>query len=480
MHSPDASADWQGTLKEAMAQATLLIEANRLPLELPPERTVRDWRTEGVLSKIGRRFTRRNVVEILRAKQLRDQDLPVVLIREYLQARSDVELLNELQSVPAAALTSDLLSKTPANLIDADVKGTVLFLGYAILKQFREVQKGALVGIYQNIPLEIRQAQARLARIAMMNGEEDHFASVHELLHACTRPMSEWAPGPIAQHPEYGEMVLIDPEMFVPSDDCEKLAEEGGHLEDLIETQLHGMLMDALNRLELEQRDEVYTLIRGFIAERPMASFDELQGLKRNPRIQGEPELIAFLNQVYIPAHAHDAARKLVPRCRHCNGPLRDGHCRLASCRFLHQPSVPGDSLPVDDALIARPEILRFWCDPAQEELRVYQALAAVHGAAVSLYPQTDACDIGLGTAIGVDVKDYRDPERLARKLNESIGRLTLYPRKILAVATRRARESSYLPRLTEHLSPSLRKRLEVMSVDDAIKTLSALELPHV
>lgn len=475
MQPLETLTSWRGTLKEALEQATALILANGLSLALPPERTVRDWRSEGVLSREGRAFNGRNVLELLRARQLRDADLPVTLIREYLESRSSAALWNELLGGEAAEVTGELLGETPASLLASEVRGTVLFLGFAVLRQFRKIREGALVGIYHDIPTEIRQAQTRLARMAILSGETDRFASVHELLHNCTKPLSQWAPGPIASHPEYGPMVLIDPELFVPSDDCEKLGEDGGHLPDLIENQLHGMLMDALGRLDQDRRDAAYTRIRGFIAGQPMASFDELLALKRDPRIQGESDLIAFLDQVYLPAHAHDAVRKLVPRCGHCRGPMRNGECRLASCRSLHHKPLAGEGVPLEDALIARPELLRFWCDPAQEELRVYHELRKVHGEAVSLYPLTDACDVGLGALIGVDVKDYRDPVRLGRKLNEGIGRLSLYRRKILAVATRRAREESYLPRLIETLSPALKKRLEVMSVEDAIENLSAL-----
>ena len=43
----------------------------------------------------------------------------------------------------------------------------------------------------------------------------------------------------------------------------------------------------------------------------------------------------------------------------------------------------------------------------------------------------------------------------------------------ILAVAARRARSESYLPRLREHLLPGVRAALEVMSVDQAITALT-------
>jgi hypothetical protein len=114
----------------------------------------------------------------------------------------------------------------------------------------------------------------------------------------------------------------------------------------------------------------------------------------------------------------------------------------------------------------------KYWCDPAQEELRLYYGLQALFGEAVQLYPHQDRCDVAVGAEIGIDVKDYQDPVSLARKLNYSLGGLRLYPRKLLAVAARRARQTHYLDRLREQLLPAVRRSIQVMSVDEVLITL--------
>ena len=73
---------------------------------------------------------------------------------------------------------------------------------------------------------------------------------------------------------------------------------------------------------------------------------------------------------------------------------------------------------------------------------------------------------------MGVDVKDYRDPGFLARKLNRGLGGLAYYQRRIIAVADRRARRPHYIDRLTDQLRPEIRDSLEVHSLRNTIRTL--------
>ena len=102
----------------------------------------------------------------------------------------------------------------------------------------------------------------------------------------------------------------------------------------------------------------------------------------------------------------------------------------------------------------------------------MYSELSKAFGDSVRLFPHLDRCDIAIGNEVGIDVKDYRDPARLARKLNRSLGGLRLYPRKIVAVASRRASDKEYVPRLREQLSLALRQTLVVDSVDSIIREL--------
>ena len=161
-----------------------------------------------------------------------------------------------------------------------------------------------------------------------------------------------------------------------------------------------------------------------------------------------------------------------VSRCYYCNAPVdRDDRCLIHGCREDHPQVRCGQRVRQDEALVARPEVLKYWVDPAREELRLFDSLRRSKIAA-DLYPFSDRCDVAIGDVVGVDVKDYRDPSSLARKLNLGIGGLAHYRRRIIAVADRRTRNKEYTERLREQLLPYIRQSIEVRSVSDTIHEL--------
>lgn len=359
----------------------------------------------------------------------------------------------------------------------------IALLAHGVLEQYRRCQHGQVVGRSSDgtpgtgIPLLLRQAQGQLARLALEEGRFDTFSSVHELLANCQRPLHEWAPVAVAAEPHLAGLVLIDPDYRVPTEDCEVLtAGQSGTYADMVEVQLFEELKAALAEYPDEaSRDVAYTLIRGFIAEYPLATRQELSDRVRDKRLN-DPAA-DFLERAYEPAHAAEARQRQVPRCGHCRARLsvETGECTLTSCRYLHPAPLAGPAVPLTLARLARPELLRYWTDPAQEELRLYRALRTAHGEEkVALYPHHDRCDVALGETWGVDVKDHRDPQRLARQLNESLGGLLHYPpgQRILAIATRRAQQPHYLRQLRQALRPEVRAQLQVLSVTETIKKL--------
>lgn len=452
---------WNGPLNAAIQRATGLTQEWQLDITLPGERVIRDWRTEEALSRTGRKFSGRNILEMLYIKQLRDRHVSLPIIREALQSLSDEALYENLQNGQSLTLTGER---------SGDAERAVRVLAYGISKQFDLVNEGKIVGDFRHYPVELRQAQSLLSKMAFLSGEEDRYSSLHLLLEQCTRPIHEWAPKPLREHPEFRNMVLIEAEERVPSDDVALLLEEGGHLEEVTEQYLHRLLTNGLNEVAERHRDRAYTDVRRFIVEHPMVdrSLPKWLRLKSDPRY-GAP-LAYFLEYAYQPAHPSDGQGGTIAQCRHCQAPLRpDGTCRLPSCRSRYAPS-QGGTLRVSEALIARPEILRYWCDPGLEELRLYHALTGIYGEeAVKLYPMQDACDVSIEPHIGIDVKDYRDPVRLARKLNSGLGRLRMYRQMYLAVASRRCRDPHYLQALKAQLTPRLQETLTVLSVDEAI-----------
>jgi len=364
--------------------------------------------------------------------------------------------------------------------VDAEPLITLQLLAKGILEQYRRVGKGAVVGHtdarktgIENTPLSLHQAMARLGRHYFIEGQMDRAASVHQLLMLCTTPLAEWAPRALGELEKYRDAVLIDPTYLVPNEDCEIIAEEadGTSLGDLVEHHLHNGLRTTLKKLG-KDADLAYTTIRAFVGRHPMATTSELQQLYLNQELNDEA--IGFVRSLYTPVHAGYARSGQLRRCAYCKALIaEDGMCMLAGCREDHETK-DGASVPIDMAYIARPEVLKYWADPAREELRLYDALCKDKNLRerVQLYPHSDWCDVSLGEDVGVDVKDYHDPVRLAQRLNRSIGNLSHYHERILAIAKRRW-SSAYRDRLVEQLSPEYRATLQVMSVDQTITHLT-------
>lgn len=477
---------WAGTPREATQEVAALLLIHHSGVVPPTERVVRKWRQEEVLNRDSRRFTGRNVLEAVYVARQRQEGHALVAIAAQLQEFD----LNQLQ---AQAGTIPMEFGHAASIADDErLERTVVLLAYGILKQFQAVQAGRAVGVGLSripstaseapIPLPLRQAQASLARLAFEHGQLDEYGSIHQLLECCTRPLASWAPAPLANHPLYALIVLIDTEYRVPSPECEDLAESGGHLEDLIENQIHRGMRQALDRLDESERDEAYTLVRRFIGENPLVSTEAgspWQQLLANPRLN--PALREWLRTVYEPVPTPWADRQgLVAQCAHCLAPLIRQHrqplaCMLAACRAAYpRPAATGQPLAVADARVARPEVLRYWCNPALDELRLFRELTALFpDEEVQLYPYQDLCDVAVGSRIGLDVKDYADPVRLARKLNRGVGGLRLFNTMAVAVATRQVENRpEYLPQVREHLQPALRRSLQVLSVEEILETL--------
>lgn len=444
--------------------------AGRLAIvdEAPSLRTLRLWKSKRLLSQGGRQFTRKNLLEALGVMRMRSEGMTTTAAAEKCAALDEERLLLFLLQPEA----------TPQSATRAFALVTLQLLAKGILEQYRRVTRGAIVGHtddrrtgIENTPISLRQASGRLGRLYFEEGREDQVASLHALLLLSTTKLRDWAPRAIWSLPDAADAVLIDPDYRVPSEDCEAIAQqaEGVSLDDLIENGLHADLSQTLAKLG-DEADAAYTCIREFIGRHPLASRRDLHGLYARPELPNAA--VEFVRLLYSPVHTDFALQGFVRRCRYCAALVdRDGRCLLQGCREDHPRTQLAEPVPLDDALLARPEVLKYWVDPAREELRLYDALRRA-GVDADLYPHSDRCDVAVADDVGVDVKDYRDPARLARKLNRSIGGLAHYERRILAIADRRARHGDYLARLREQLTPETRQQLEVLSVSETIRAL--------
>ena len=453
------------------AERVIAIKAKGLAIvgDPPSLRTLRLWRSKRFLSKSGHRFTRRNILEALYIIRMASGGVPTGAAAERCAELDDGQLLWALtEREVVVRLDSSRGSQV-----------TLELLANGIINQYRTVMKGEIVGHSDtgrlggyDVPLSLQQASARIGRLYMEEGREDIAASIHALLAYCATPLIEWAPRAIVGIPDAADVVLIDPEYRMPSEDCTVIAQQapGAHLEDALENDLHNELMKTLSKLGTDA-DYSYTFIREFIARHPLARVQDLRRMDTTGEVPDEA--IRFVRSLYDPVHAYFAQDDKVRICLHCRAIIRpDGCCSVQGCREDHPETRHAGIIPLAEALAVKTIALKYWVDPAREELRLYDALHKA-GIDVTLYPHSDRCDVSIGEEVGVDVKDYRSPVQLARKLNVGIGGLVHYPRRILAVADRRARSEDYVNRLCEQLLPEHRRRLEVYSVGAAISTLT-------
>lgn len=452
--------------------------------DLPDVRTLRLWRTKRLMTIDGRHFTRRNILEVLAWRKLQQRDgLSQQAAAQRARSLDETRLLLLLQG------TGNLQppSTGPDPLI------TLQLLASGIVTLYSRVGKGAIVGHtdqhvtgVENTPVTLRQAMACLGHLYFAEERQDQASSVHQLLNMCKLPLNEWAPQALATLEEYSGVVLVDPDYLdapVPSEACETIAETAAgtrHMSDLIERQLHEQLREAIKQLGEADAESAYTRIREFVARHPLTSAGELGDLHYDDDVPYAA--ITFLYEhVYTPVHAWDSRDgREVYQCKHCSclivaqqGNWGKAACCLAGCREEHPTAEIRQRLPLAESYIARPEILKFWVDPARDELRIYDALRKVPGLRerARLYPHADRCDVSVGDQAGVDVKDYRDPIILAQRLNRSSLGVFMYSDAILAIAKRRW-TPAYQEQLEERLTPDRRSRLKIMSVTKAISYL--------
>jgi hypothetical protein len=452
--------------------------------DLPDVRTLRLWRTKRLMTIDGRHFTRRNLLEVLTWRKLQQRD--------GLSQQAAAQRARSLDETRLLLLLQDTGNLPPPST-GPDPLITLQLLAGGIVTLYSRVGKGAIVGhtdqhvtSIENTPVTLRQAMARLGHHYFAEGREDQASSVHQLLNMGKRPLKEWAPQALATLEEYSGVVLVDPDYLdapVPSEECETIAEAAAgarHVSDLIERRLHEQLRKAIKQLSEADAEHAYTRIREFVARHPLTSAGELGDLHHDDDVPYAA--VTFLYEhVYAPVHAWDSPDgREVYQCKHCacliaaqQGDWGKAACCLAGCREENPTAEIRHRLPLAESYIARPEILKFWVDPARDELRIYDALRKVPrlGERAMLYPHADRCDVSVGDQAGVDVKDYRDPVILAQRLNRSPLGVFLYSDAILAIAKRRW-TPAYQEQLEERLTPDRRSRLKIMSVTKAISYL--------
>ncbi len=259
-----------------------------------------------------------------------------------------------------------------------------------------------------------------LAVNCLLRGTEPPKHSV-EAWQWCHRPLNAW---PVRFSGQFRFLESSFLEDGQPTDFCRELAQ--GLPKGEAEMELSERLMGRIRHdAELRRDQAAYVAVRQYLIEHPVVSLEELL------RGSFDPAMAAFggeLMDMYeaVPQAAVEAGQVLL--CGHCgwtlvrrDGRLRcgDDRCRVLTANFTR--NTRWRPITAEAPLQrARRAIRRYVVAAGIYELEAARSLGAL-GLSVELWPHFDRYDLRIifssGESWAVDVKDWRFPHLLAKRL---------------------------------------------------------------
>lgn len=481
---------WRGSAEDLARLLREYVPVLGLSAEPPSVRTVRYWRSIGVIGRSeGRRFVEREALEALLTLVLRSRGASLAEIESTLK-QYEVEGLRNLLASTETSRSGGLLEQNRSKVRALErTRTAAVLLAQGVVRQYEFVGgEGGIVRQDDQVSAEMHDAMCLLGRLYIEQGAEDSAACLHDVLDRCRFPLDneEWDLDAFrSPYFPYTGARLIESDLRVPTPECHEIARgnDGKGLDDVVENQLHDELRRALESSGVETAHS-YTAVRQFIGRRSLATLEELYGYSEEEELPGKLSRL-LIERFYEAVPEGWLIEGRANRCAHCGTLLRphpnvaeypEGRCPLSACRAVNRPEV-SERLSSDGAIVCRPQILSYWVNPAIDELRIYDA-ARAGGVPSDLYPGEDRCDVSLGDGIGVDVKSYESPVSLAMRLNKKgVGGLVDYERRILAIPDFIASRSSYLDTLRDALETAEARSLEVMPVSGVLSLIK--ELAH-
>lgn len=135
------------------------------------------------------------------------------------------------------------------------------------------------------------------------------------------------------------------------------------------------------------------------------------------------------------------------------------------------------DAIRVDDLnswRLAQNAVLSYWVGPGIPEVLLHDQLAAIIPGDVTLYPYSDAADVGIrNREIGIDVKSYSSAVRLGQHFAQTCGNLALFGRQIVAIPNAWLRKDrDYIA--TRRAVAGTKFGLEFMTTDQVVREFRA------
>lgn len=475
---------WQGSREElAMVVGKMLGEEKTWQakaLHLPSLAQVIDYRRVGILSPaVGKTFNWRHVVELTVGcilVRFRHKRTEIAARFRELKTEEIIALLQRNLNDPID-LSREIISVVPDSDLLEKMHEALLLLAAGLVAQHKLAKSGEALKHDSAMSQWLRGALSRLAALHVLCGVPVECDGVHALVARCTLPLQSSAWGlALLDLPNFRfhGIRLLDPTTRLPSIECLVMANQINSELDMLEQQAFAQLNSACDQFAL-RGDEAYSLIREFIVRHPVTTDAERRSFIEKNNLQ----LAApFLAQCYEPTQPHHLVSQTLTSCDRCGFPLHrarlEGYlcCPNKLCIKYDSPRQRDAvrNISPDEALIARPHILFYWCGPGRDEIEIYDAAVGLDS---QLYPGRDSCDIGIqGSSLGIDVKSHCNPFVLADSLNDDLGRLDLFQRKIVAVNNQAiSRFPDYLSILKQECR---RNDLEIYSVSALIEKLRA------
>ena len=327
-------------------------------------------------------------------------------------------------------------------------------------------------------PKELQRGLDRLV-LNCLRQKQTPPQGIPDLLSWCQRPLAEW---PLELPEEAGTAdKLLDRGM--PTEICEEWAIASPDLE--AELTQKKLLLNAISVCKSADAPDSYVAFRRLLIEKPIMTEFELLQQCHEPVLE---KLAEQLQTAYEPAPESAVVGGQFHCCSNCgNLMLRaiagDLVCTEERCR-TKSLGKPGTQIPQSQGVFwLKRGLRRFVAAPGRAEVRLLEKLEKLGKLQqVELWPNFDSYDLRIvfpdGEAWAIDVKDWRNPFLLAKKVREQQPPIPSAPSWQQAYFVfpddRKQQRSDYLRAFRNHskLPKNIKAKFEKELIKDVKKKL--------
>jgi hypothetical protein len=313
-------------------------------------------------------------------------------------------------------------------------------------------------------PANLQLALNRLTLLAWHQGAPAP-ASMIELLQLAEKMFGDWEISPLDAEVDPDESLLT---YGRPTRTCEELGSLRGDVEG--EIRENALMHSVMDKAQAVCAPHSYVAFRELLIRNPA-----ITALDLDTRL-ADPELALLADEIrrsYEQVPPEAIADGVVRTCGGCNGlrlPLDDDRTWVCDDESCPAPGSPGPDHPASEGVWwLRRELRTFVAAPGRAELRIADAVAAM-GVSAALWPDFDACDLSAFDERPwvADIKAWRNPVRLARRLRERLFTVPAEAEKAFIVIGREQVKAypRYVARLRK-ACPQVRPGQRVVAVSE-------------